>query len=352
MGKTKRNAGHGSLTGLLLIAALLELVVIVYLLLPTGREPAAAGQDAVQTKPLQQEELPPDGLQTLTASQLYASPPPEAQDAPEAEKEPEIQEKSKPEGERSATEILADARVVAHGMGSIGGLVTPNCLEGFLAQYDAGVRVFEADLRLTRDVKNILRHDWWRTWQDGIDWVHIPTREKFLAEKIQDEYTPLSFQDLLLLMEAYPDICIVTDTKFTESDVFSIQFDSMLADAHELGLTYLFDRIAIQVYDGNMRTGLHNIYPFPHYIYTLYQDSSFTGTAESFRTKAAYCAEHGMEGITVDKSLWKAAFAGIAHEYGIKVYVHTVNDTAEARKFLDAGCDGIYSDSLTPGDLS
>jgi glycerophosphoryl diester phosphodiesterase len=153
-------------------------------------------------------------------------------------------------------------------------------------------------------------------------------------------------------MEVYPDICVITDTKFTESDVFTIQFDSMLADARELGLTYLFDRIAIQVYSGNMRTGLHNIYPFPHYIYTLYQDEDFTGTKDSFRERAAYCAKHGIKGIAIDQHWWNPAFASIADEYGIQLYVHTVNDAATAKKLLDAGCDAVYTDSLTPAQLS
>ena len=155
------------------------------------------------------------------------------------------------------------------------------------------------------------------------------------------------------LMEEYPDICIITDTKFTESDAFFLQFDAMLADARELGLTYLFDRIVIQVYSGNMRTALNNIYPFPHYIYTLYQDETpFTGTKEDLEKKAAYCAERGIGGITMSSAWWNPAFPGIAKKYGIQLYLYTVNDAAQARQYLDAGCSGVYSDSLTPSDLS
>lgn len=276
--------------------------------------------------------------------------PAEAQTA----ENPEVREKEKPEGELSAPEILSGVQVIAHGMGTVDGLATLNCLEGFQQQYAAGVRVFEADLRLTRDGKVVLRHDWWHyEWQDGINWANIPTREKFLSEKILKKYTPLSFRDLLLLMEQYPDICIITDTKFTESDAFFLQFDAMLADARELGLTYLFDRIVIQVYSGNMRTALNNIYPFPHYIYTLYQDETpFTGTKEDLEKKGAYCAERGIGGITMSSAWWNPAFPGIAKKYGIQLYLYTVNDAAQARQYLDAGCSGVYSDSLTPSDLS
>lgn len=331
-------------------AAMLGLVIVITLLLPTSRAQARFDLDqAVNPEKAAQLEG--------TAQQAQTADPEQSTDSTDAETEepenPEVLEKEKPEGELSATEILADSQIIAHAMGAIDDLRTPNCLEGFLAQYEAGVRVFEADLRLTRDVKNVLHHDWYYPdWQDGISYTNIPTREKFVSEKILGKYTPLSFQDLLLLMVEYPDICVVTDTKFTESDVFFIQFDSLLADAHELGLTYLFDRIFVQVYGDRMYTGLENIYPFPHYIYTLYQDNTFNGTEDSFREKAAFCAENGIEGITMSDYWWKPAYAGIAEEYGIKVYVHTINDADKAREILSGGAAAIYSDSLSPADLA
>ena len=75
-----------------------------------------------------------------------------------------------------------------------------NCLEGFQAMYAQGVRVFEADLRMTSDQKVVLRHDWRKGWQRGIRETSIPTLEEFLNAPILGKYTPLSFQDLLLLM--------------------------------------------------------------------------------------------------------------------------------------------------------
>ena len=54
---------------------------------------------------------------------------------------------------------------------------------------------------------------------------------------------------------------------------------------------------------------------------------------------------------TMDESRWRDSFASIADEYGIKVYIHTVNDKDKAQKLLDAGVDGIYTDSLTPETL-
>ena len=282
---------------------------------------------------------------------------PEDEDAPAEDEAPQemepavVEEKEKPEGELSGPEILANSQLIAHAMGSVGELTLLNCLEGFQAQYAAGVRVFEVDLRLTRDIKTVLRHDWRGSWQEGINDASIPTREQFLSEKILGQYTPLSFRDLLLLMVEYPDICIITDTKFTEPDVYMIEFDSMVADAKELGLSYLFDRIIIQVYGKNMFTALHNAHHFPHYIYTLYNEG-FAQTAAAFRDRALFCSQRGINGITMWDYWWKPAYAAIAAEYGIHVYVHTVNDVENSKTLLESGIDAIYTDNMVPADFA
>ena len=298
-----------------------------------------------------------------------------------------VAEKEPPEDALSAPDILADASLIAHGLGAVsapedgapdsaaasgdpdGGasgdetadaltdangreLVTVlNCLEGFQAQYAAGVRVFEADLRLTSDMEVVLRHDWRAGWQEGVSETSIPTLEEFLETPVLGEYTPLSFQDLLLLMEEYPDICIITDTKFTEAEVVTAQFTAMLSDAKELGLTYLFDRFVIQVYDELMFKVVDGLHHFPHYIYTLYA-TGFAGTEGAFRAAASFCADNGFLGLTLWDYWWREAYAPIARELGVAVYVHTVNDAQEARELLDQGVSGIYTDTLTPADLT
>ena len=197
----------------------------------------------------------------------------------------------------------------------------------------------------------VLRHDWRAGWQEGVSETSIPTLEEFLETPVLGEYTPLSFQDLLLLMEEYPDVCIITDTKFTEAEVVTAQFTAMLSDAKELGLTYLFDRFVIQVYDELMFKVVDGLHHFPHYIYTLYA-TGFAGTEDAFREAASFCADNGFLGLTLWDYWWREAYAPIARELGVAVYVHTVNDAQEARELLDQGVSGIYTDTLTPADLT
>ena len=296
----------------------------------------------VQTRPAPAEEAPPP--QEAAGDSVPVSAP-----APPAEPE-QPAEKEKPAGERTAWEILADARLITHGMGEVDGITTLNCLEGFQAQYGQGVRVFEVDLRLTADQQVVLRHDWRAGWQSGISEISIPTMKEFLSRPILRKYTPLSFRDLLLLMEEYPDICVITDTKFTDAEVVTLQFRSMLRDAEELGLSYLFDRMIIQVYDQLMFRVVDSVRHFDYYIYTLYTDG-FARTEADFREKADFCAENGIMGITMWDYWWREDYASIAREKGLKVFAHTVNDPEAARSLLDGGVSGIYTDSLTPADL-
>ena len=269
------------------------------------------------------------------------------QDMEQIQNEPQIEREL---NAASAAEILADARVIAHGMGVIDGVTTLNCLESFLAQYEKGVRVFEVDFRLTSDMQVVLRHDWRAGWQEGVSERNIPTLEEFRQKPLLDKYTALSFKDLLLLMVEYPDICIVTDSKFMDAEIVTMEFEAMLNDARELGLSDLFDRIVVQVYSELMFKVVDNIYDFPHYIYTLY-NTGFDQSLASFEQIAQFCNDNGIDGVTMWSYWWKEAFAPVAQEHGLSVYVHTVNDAQQARELIESGVSGVYTDGLTKTEL-
>jgi len=322
-----------------IIWILLTVIVLQFIALAAvlvhQQTPDADGSSP-QTEELRSDEQMPQWLQ----------PAPEQEPAPEPDKPAK-----EPVPQRTAEEILSESRLIMHGLGEIADTTTLNCLEGFLAYYEQGARVFEADLRLTSDQQVVLRHDWRALWQDGISETSIPDLESFLKRPLLGEYTPLSFRDLLKLMEEYPDICVITDTKLTDAEVVTMQFEAMLRDAEELGLTHLLDRIAVQVYSPLMHTVVDHIYPFSCYIYTLYAEG-FNRSDNSFREKAAFCQEAGIAAITMWDYWWKDSFAPIAEESGVTVYVHTVNEAEDALTLLESGVSGIYTDSLTEEQLA
>ena len=322
---------------------LLALVVLLFagllgVLLADSRSQAAL---AAEEEGAGTEDAAAQADETETPSWLYPAEP----------EEETVQEKEPPEGALSATEILAGAQVIAHGMGAMEGIATLNCLEGFQQQYERGVRVFEADLRLTSDMEVVLRHDWRAGWQAGISETQIPSLTAFLNRPILEQYTPLSFRDLLLLMEEYPDICIITDSKFTDAEIVTLQFKAMLEDAKEMGLSYLFDRMIIQVYSQLMYKVVDNLHHFPHYIYTLYAEG-FGRTEDAFREVAAFCGENGILGVTMWDYWWDESYLPIAQEYGVRVFTHTVNDPQEALALLESGVSAVYTDTLAPGNLT
>lgn len=259
-------------------------------------------------------------------------------------------EKAKPAGERGADEMIAEASVVAHALGAVDGIEGLNCLEGFRASYEAGTRVFEADLRMTTDGHVVLRHDWMGGLQEGISPTSIPTLEEFLSKPILDKYTPMSFRDLLRLMEEYPDICVITDTKFTDEESVTLQFRAMTDDARALGLSYLFDRMIIQVYSPEHFAVVEGVRHFPHYIYTLYQDY-FGRDEDSFRNKCIFCQENGILGLTLNAELWDSDYAPISNWRKILVFVHTVDDAEYAKRLIKSGVHAVYSDTLREGEL-
>lgn len=262
-------------------------------------------------------------------------------------------EREKPAGEPNAADILAGSRIIAHALGGVDGIAGLNCLEGFRAAYDAGVRVFEADLRMTADGAVVLRHDWSAGVQEGISAAELPTLDKFLSVPVGGTYTPLSFHDLLLLMSRYPDICVVTDTKLMETEAVAAQFRAMVSEARAQGLSYLFDRMVVQVYSAEHFATVNGVYHFPYYIYTLYQDpEGFGKTEDAFRQKAIFCEENGIMGITLADSLWDSDYAPIAEWRNLRVFVHTVNSADRARSLFRNGVSAVYTDFLTPGELA
>lgn len=253
--------------------------------------------------------------------------------------------------EDSGPAILQDSDYIAHALGLASTqdrFAEPiNCLEGFQTSYENGTRVFEADFRFTRDGHVILRHDWWHDLQDGIGWSKVPDLETFLSTKYHGGYTPLSFKDLLKLMDEHPDVALVTDTKFTDSDVFFLQFDAMMEDTKELGLEHVWDRIIVQCYSANMHTALSRAYPeIKHYIYTMYQDGWFDQKESTFEEKCKVWYDKGAIGITMDATVWHPEFKAISDKYDLMVFVHTVNDASKAAKYMEQGVDAIYTDYL------
>lgn len=262
-----------------------------------------------------------------------------------------IQQKETAEGDPTGREILEGHRVIAHALGPSRDWVGRNCLEGFDLAYDGGTRIFEADIRLTADGDLALRHDWGNSLVTGYAPGWVSTMDEFMSfDPILGKYTPLSFRDLLTLMDDHPDMLVITDTKLLEQEAASTQLTLMVNEAREMGLLYVFDRMYIQLYNTEMYDTARRVYDFPHYILTLYA-LGFDDTVEMFTGLADFCAEHGIEGITMWDYWWRPEYREILESRGLLGFVHTVNDVSEAKLLFSQGVAGIYTDILTEKKL-
>ena len=238
---------------------------------------------------------------------------------------------------------------IGHSFGVVERSIYTGCLEAFVANYERGYRTFEVDLEITSDNKVVLRHDWDQPIQEGVSSDNIPTQEQFLSIPIKGKYTPLSFQDLCLIMQEHPDIWIVTDTKYPDWENVIKQFTIMVQTAEECGAPEVLDRLVVQIYNPPMYDAVMQVYPFRSFIFTMYQ--YWDGTPEQFTEICRWSVEHDVDAITMPYERAEDVILEIAKQYDRDVYVHTLNDVEKAKNFLDKGVKGIYTDNINPEKL-
>ncbi|MCM1087473.1 MAG: hypothetical protein NC419_04905 [Muribaculaceae bacterium] len=236
---------------------------------------------------------------------------------------------------------------VAHAMGEIDGYSYTNSLDAFEYNYGLGHRVFEVDFSMTADDKMVCWHDWGLDYLEGVDNEHVPTEEAFQSMQILGKYQPLTLKDLLLLMEEYEDIYIITDTKSNDRQVITKQFAMIVDMAKELGVEEILDRFIIQIYFEGMYGRVKEAYDFPDIIFTMYI-SGWDRTAKGFFRYSKFCREQQIHYVTMDYSLATPEILEIARAYDITVFAHTVNDLEEAETLIENGVKGVYTDTLTP----
>lgn len=247
------------------------------------------------------------------------------------------------------TDTWETTATVGHSFGQLEDATYTGSLEAFQKYYALGQRTFEVDLAVTKDDKPVLKHDWDFPAQEGIDSEHLPTEEEFLKAPVWGKYTPLSFADLCVLMKEHQDIWIVTDTKSEEPEQVKQEFELLVKTAQENNCEEILDRLVIQVYSERMYECLRENFNFRNYIYTFYQ--KWNGTPEEMVEICRYCVNNGIGVVAFQNSYYKEEMQEIADRYGLKIYLHTVNDIEEAKQYLRMGVFGVYTDTIVPAQL-
>ncbi len=242
--------------------------------------------------------------------------------------------------------------MIGHGFCGIDEHERMSCREGFFAAYERGIRTMEVDFSTTSDGKIVLRHDWKSNddMQEGVNIDNIPSLEEFLAKPLYGLYTPMSLQDLLLLLKQYPDVYLVTDSKIKETEGVTKIFQEIINEATECDCVEVLDRFIVQIYSEEMLETVQKVYPFRNYIFTLYM--RWDGKdRDDYKNICKWAKAHNINGLSMWDYLSDETTRAIAFSYGLDVYVHTVNDITAAQEFLDAGVRGIYTDTITSQDV-
>ncbi len=230
--------------------------------------------------------------------------------------------------------------LIAHAMGGIDGSDYTNSPEAFQANYALGHRVFEVDFDVSEEYYLIASHDVWR-WRERTGAEGDYTAENFLASKVDGKYTTMDYRDVIDLMAEHPDIYIVTDTKYYDKTTVTLQFTQLVRYAQQTAPEVL-DRLVPQIYKTEMLDWVMDVYPFRSVIYTLY-DTTWTP-----RSVVDFCRQRGVDFVTVPAEELTEDIAGLWHESGLTIGVHTVNDEAQADALRKLGADVVYTDFLAP----
>ncbi|MFW5962326.1 MAG: glycerophosphodiester phosphodiesterase family protein [bacterium] len=231
--------------------------------------------------------------------------------------------------------------LVAHALGGVNNVMYTNNLEAFHKSYKNGFRVFEVDLIFTADKVLVAKHDW----------INEATNKKkplkfkeFKEKKRKEGYTALTFKQVAELMNNYPDIYIITDTKTKHLKTVEKQFQHIVNISKEIN-PQILDRIIPQTYNERMYTKIKEIYPFESIIYTLY------ATQISNNRVIDFCLANNIQVISMFPSRLSRDFLEKIKENNIKIYLHTLNDIKELKKYKEKNIEGFYTDFILPHEV-
>lgn len=241
--------------------------------------------------------------------------------------------------------------IITHALGGLDGYTYLNSRESFINHYDKGCRFFEVDLSQTSDGVWVCRHNWKEPmgqWEG--DKKKVLSAEEFLNTPIYGKYTPMSFEDLLKLLDEYPDAFVTIDSK-----QYSVRnYQRTLEDyaqyreiAINAGLEHTLGQIIPELYNSAMYSGTTLVYKFPAYLYSLWQEYSL----EELNDIADFCQANQIQAVSLYCEYWSEDVQKIFDERDILVYIYTINDEEKAREYVKAGAKGVCTDTLISENL-
>ncbi|ALP37339.1 glycerophosphodiester phosphodiesterase [Paenibacillus sp. IHB B 3084] len=244
-------------------------------------------------------------------------------------------------------------RVISHAMGAVDGLAYTNAREAFMNNYKKGSRVFEVDLMFTSDGHLVARHEWTESFTEQMQQEQAVGKEQggkpwsykqFKNTPIYGSYTPVDWNDVLGLLEKYPDAYVVTDTKEQDPAQIKQLFAQLTRQTQEKN-PELLSRIVPQIYDEEMLRTLRSIYPYTSIIYTLY------ATEDTDDQIIRFVQQNDITAVTLPENRVSGTLVESLRQAGAVCYVNTINDLKDAADYEQMGVRGFYTDVLMEKEL-
>ncbi|MNI25869.1 hypothetical protein D3C73_795480 [compost metagenome] len=159
------------------------------------------------------------------------------------------------------------------------------------------------------------------------------------------QYNPLSFADIVQILQDYPDVYIITDTKETDAKVVKEQFTYIRDQVNQVD-PELIDRIIPEIYSPEMMGIVDKIIPFKHQIFSIYLSSMTPYEV------VQYVKNNNLSVVAMPVERATPDFIRNLRNAGAVTYIHSLNTVDEAEQYKNMGVHGFYTDFLTYEDLN
>ncbi|MCR4742715.1 MAG: hypothetical protein K5866_07615 [Treponema sp.] len=235
--------------------------------------------------------------------------------------------------------------VCAHAGGSIDGYTRTNCKEAFYNSYQDGYRFYECDIEMTDDDIPVLVHDWtlYRN-MTGISEDTSITYELFLNTLLYDSYSPMTLEDLVEFMLAYPDVYVDLDLK-TDDPLwvsYFVEYGENLSSSDD-EFEALMDRLVIEFWDVEIYQAVSEAYDFKNYIFSNYY---YLQSADEL---LEFCIIHNIPIVGPWYTYCTADYVSYFEAYNVKVYTYggDANSYPDCTYLKENGVFAICSDYVT-----
>jgi glycerophosphoryl diester phosphodiesterase len=223
---------------------------------------------------------------------------------------------------------------IAHALGGIGHDHYVNSWEAFFHNYHRHFKLFEVDLTFTGDEQLVANHDW-----SGYE--HPPNYQAFMKSRVKGKYHPMDLNGVIWLLDHFPDIYIITDTKETDKDLIRKQF-TLLVQTVKKHNPVLLNRLIPEIYNPQMHQIVNEIHPFLHQIYSTYMLEAKPREIIDFM-KSQHLRVIALPIESVSKN-----YIQQLKKHDFVVLVHPINTYEQLHHLKELGVSGVYTDVLTP----